>query len=469
MPLSNNITYNIAVCVTFAVFFLLSKLLFDEVFKESQLIIDEEFHIPQGVQYCNFTFDTVNILTPNRIYRYSYTFQWNPKITTLPGLYLVSSAILGPLRLCSLYGLRFINLLASFLNLLLFHKYLNLQNPKNCWANLISSINIAILPPLYFFSCIYYTDVISITFILLANVAHKQNNHLMASLYGALSVLMRQTNIVWVVFLIGQYALKKVLLNSRKKRSKDIYLSDASSYLKIRPIVKNLMLQRRMFWINIVTYMAVVATFALFVFLNGSIVVGDKTAHTASVHVPQLFYFFIFSIIFGWPHFLTHISSCITHIRRRLLFFTLILVLFVIIVYINTLEHDYLLADNRHYTFYIWNRFYAKYKTFRYLMVPVYYFGLYGLLSILNVKHRVIFTFMFSLCTIVVLIFQKMIEIRYFLIPYILFRLHLENMKWFNLVLEFCTFCVINFATFYIFFTKDIYWSNYDYAQKLIW
>lgn len=40
--------------------------------------MDEIFHIPQAQRYCNGTFCT-----------------WDPKITTLPGLYLFSSGILG--------------------------------------------------------------------------------------------------------------------------------------------------------------------------------------------------------------------------------------------------------------------------------------------------------------------------------------------------------------------------------------
>ncbi|XP_031343660.1 putative Dol-P-Glc:Glc(2)Man(9)GlcNAc(2)-PP-Dol alpha-1,2-glucosyltransferase [Photinus pyralis] len=452
--LSRNLSSNAVFYISLAAFVVFSKHIFDNVFRASQLIIDEEFHLQQGLLYCNFTFNT-----------------WNPKITTLPGLYLISAAILGPLQLCSVYGLRFTNLLGSFLNLILFRKYLTLQNPKHSWSNLMSSINIAILPPLYFFSHVYYTDVLSITFILLASIAQKKNNHIMASLYGALSVMMRQTNIVWVVFLLGQYALKQFLVHLKKKHS-DICISDLAPlqrHLKVQNILRNLFSKSHQFWTNIATYILVLAAFVLFIFMNGSIVVGDKSAHTASLHVPQLFYFLVFCLIFGWPYFVRELSHFFSYIRNRFIFSVLVLTIFAIIVYVNTLEHDYLLADNRHYTFYIWNRFYAKYKLFRYLMVLVYYFGLYGLLSNLNANRKIILTFMFLLCTTTVLVFQKMIEVRYFLIPYVLFRLHLENVKWSNLLLEFCTFCTINLATFYVFFTKDIYWSDYDYVQKLIW
>ena len=51
-------------------------------------------------------------------------------------------------------------------------------------------------------------------------------------------------------------------------------------------------------------YLVVVICFVTFVVKNGSIVVGDKSHHVASFHVPQLFYFVIFSCAMAAPFFL---------------------------------------------------------------------------------------------------------------------------------------------------------------------
>lgn len=65
--------------------------------------LDEIFHIPQAQKYCKHNF-----------------FEWDPKITTLPGLYIFSLAILEPLAyglkksilvLCSPFCLRATNIL----------------------------------------------------------------------------------------------------------------------------------------------------------------------------------------------------------------------------------------------------------------------------------------------------------------------------------------------------------------------
>ena len=50
-------------------------------------------------------------------------------------------------------------------------------------------------------------------------------------------------------------------------------------------------------------YLTVVFAFLTFVVKNGSIVVGDKSHHQASFHIPQLFYFIVFACAMAAPHF----------------------------------------------------------------------------------------------------------------------------------------------------------------------
>lgn len=47
------------ILVTFLVYGIISKLVFDNIYNTSKVVIDEAFHLPQGLQYCNFNFSTV--------------------------------------------------------------------------------------------------------------------------------------------------------------------------------------------------------------------------------------------------------------------------------------------------------------------------------------------------------------------------------------------------------------------------
>lgn len=165
-----------------------------------------------------------------------------------------------------------------------------------------------------------------------------------------------------------------------------------------------------------------------------------------------------------------NINSVVNYVREKKHICIALMIVLLFIVKYNTEVHPYLLADNRHYTFYIWNRFYGRFNWFRYIMCPVY---LVSILIINNgVDHLHISLRIFSLFTLIIyLCFQRLLEIRYFLVPFLLFRLHakpkmtIQNFKYVELVL----YIVINIFTFYTFINKKIYWPEYPDPQHIIW
>ena len=78
-----------------------------------------------------------------------------------------------------------------------------------------TALNIALFPPLFFFSALYYTDVISPLVVLACYQDYQDRRHRLAigkhstKLYfrtiiiGVTALLMRQTNIFWVVVFMG--------------------------------------------------------------------------------------------------------------------------------------------------------------------------------------------------------------------------------------------------------------------------
>lgn len=81
------------------------------------------------------------------------------------------------------------------------------QRSNDAWEWLHSALNIALFPPLFFFSGLYYTDVCSALSVLinhrllLANQSSRGSSFLIGTLIalsGVLSLLFRQTNVFWV-------------------------------------------------------------------------------------------------------------------------------------------------------------------------------------------------------------------------------------------------------------------------------
>ncbi|XP_060699173.1 dol-P-Glc:Glc(2)Man(9)GlcNAc(2)-PP-Dol alpha-1,2-glucosyltransferase isoform X2 [Hemiscyllium ocellatum] len=94
--------------------FLVSSVVFSAISRVQRApYMDEIFHVPQAQRYCDGRFS-----------------EWDPMITTLPGLYLVSTGIIKPVSwlmgwtgsvVCSTGMLRFVNLLFNTGNLYLLY------------------------------------------------------------------------------------------------------------------------------------------------------------------------------------------------------------------------------------------------------------------------------------------------------------------------------------------------------------
>ncbi|KAL1492502.1 hypothetical protein ABEB36_010746 [Hypothenemus hampei] len=451
---------SIFLLVTFTSYAILSKILFDYIYSAANLIVDEEFHLPLGEQYCKFHFNT-----------------WDPKVTTLPGLYLVSSALLGPFGLCSIYWLRSISLLFSCINLLLFYVLFS-RTVQNEWQKVSLAIMMNLLPPLYFMSHIYYTDIVSLTTVLIFIILNERGQHYFASLAGFFSIICRQTNVIFVAIYGGKYVLKG-LYDSWVQKTDPFKKAGDFPIKNVKPFLLDILgnpfkiLQNTTihFWLNSLCYLSLLVFFLVFLIVNGGIVVGDRNAHHISINIPQLFYFSLFCLIFGWPHFLGEVLNFVTFAKNHKVFILIFTFIAFVIVHFNTVVHPYLLADNRHLIFYVWSRFYGKYWWFRYAIIPVYVFSLYVLFKILWNPRDVSFFILFTVGVTLLLVSQSLLELRYFLLPYIIIRVKTKNVDTavFNMVLEFVTYSVMNMITFNIFFTKTLYWTDMDYPQRIIW
>lgn len=182
----------------------------------------------------------------------------------------------------------------------------------------------------------------------------------------------------------------------------------------------------------------------------------------------QIFYFSLFFLVFSPSVALTYILPTIQTIRKRWYVVVIMAIAFAFIIKMNTIVHGYLLADNRHYIFYVWHKFYGKYWWARYSVVPIYLISLIVLHYAISVRSAG-FQLVFSLCTIVAIGLQQLIEIRYFIMPYLIVRLSMTSVKFKLLLLELVMHLVLNGIVFYLFMTKEIYWNDYEAIQRIIW
>ncbi|XP_065091253.1 putative Dol-P-Glc:Glc(2)Man(9)GlcNAc(2)-PP-Dol alpha-1,2-glucosyltransferase [Ochlerotatus camptorhynchus] len=450
-----------------SVYSIVSLVLFHLIYRTSKVVVDEEFHLRQGEHYCHGRFEV-----------------WDEKITTFPGLYLVSASLLGPFQACSIYHLRMVSLIASIANVYLIFiiRKVVLANRSDVYL-LLESISLATLPPLYFFSHLYYTDVLSVTMVLIMVYFNLRGMHNWGAIAAFMAILMRQTNIVWVGLVLGDQVIKTTLdiclANGKGTKRKSRHYGFKDLFQAVKILIGNPKIILDVLGCSLTLYFGYflnILCFLGFLVLNGSIVIGDKSAHVAKIHLPQVFYFSLFFAAFSSSHALSSLKRVARFIRRKWPITVVCLCLFAAAVHMNTIVHPYMLADNRHYTFYIWNRFYARWWFARYLPIPIYFAVLVLLGQLLlpssnNNEQTVGFSLLWVTATLASVALQQLIEVRYFILPFLILRLIQTNIRTSNklLALEVVGNLAINAATFYIFVKKEFYWSDYREAQRIIW
>ncbi|XP_043092535.1 dol-P-Glc:Glc(2)Man(9)GlcNAc(2)-PP-Dol alpha-1,2-glucosyltransferase isoform X1 [Puntigrus tetrazona] len=457
--------------------FLISCLLFSKITREQrEPYMDEIFHVPQAQKYCEGKFN-----------------EWNPMITTLPGLYLASVGLIKPVVwladlkgsvICSTAMLRFINLLFNSGNLYIIYLLicrLHVKDKSRSAARrMFSALALSTFPVLYFFTFLYYTDAGSTFFTLFMYLMTSYGSHKAAALLGVCAILFRQTNIIWVAFCAGTVVAQKMDETWRTEQSKKrddklpsqvpLTISGATrvmrfllEFLKTPNNIKATVLST---W----PYIAVAVLFAVFLVLNNGIVVGDRSSHEACLNFPQLFYFLSFALMFSLPTSLSYQKAVrfLQSLRKQPSVYAALVTLFLLLAWKFTFVHKYLLADNRHFPFYVWKRIFQRHELVRFLLVPGYVFAAWNFLDAL--RSRSLFWFLvFSTCLLGATVPQKLLEFRYFILPYLLYRVHIPIPSLPRLLLEFGLYTAVNAATVYVFVYKTFQWPNSTAEQRFMW
>jgi alpha-1,2-glucosyltransferase len=200
-------------------------------------------------------------------------FTLNPRITTIPGYHVLSAAVGRLTGDCSLQQMRLVNTVIGLLSVAAFFLAVRAADARSPVARTLQYFFLPILLPYHFF---VYADSIS----LLANLATLalllRGRFLAAGLIGSLAILVRQTNVVWLV-LVCAVALAE----------------PPPAWNEPRPLVAAL----RRAW----TALLGLAAFAAFVLWNGGVAVGGKGAFAAGLHTGNVYLFLALYFVLCLP------------------------------------------------------------------------------------------------------------------------------------------------------------------------
>ncbi|RDL33740.1 uncharacterized protein BP5553_08108 [Venustampulla echinocandica] len=570
--------------------------------------LDEVFHIPQAQAYCRAAYEV-----------------WDPKLTTPPGLYAFSTVWIKTLGygVCSVYNLRRFSVFALCITMVYAFECRTLitsiwqRNPlatakptgiisaktpyvpnfrsfvTSIWHRdppattkipragimkkdaILTASSIALFPPLFLFSGLFYTDVLSTCLVLtsyrlfLQRKSFYENSgsgFLRIYVTGMVALTMRQTNIFWVaIFMGGSEAVRIIKMNespstATKPASRtwpeiimatfsqysrgdihDVPLQDAGVtdfILCALSIAVAILCHPILILSRLLPYIALLISFMLFVLWNGSVVLGDKSNHVATIHITQLLYLFPFLAFFTAPliipsffqHTVATLKSKFSFRKATpaVIYTTLALLTTLAIIHYNTIIHPFTLADNRHYVFYVFRYSILRHPLIRYLLAPIYllcawavYLAFIPLPSdsysspsdtgsapttkpteptrtqgaeaalppptMSNTTNTTSTLLLLLIPTALSLITAPLVEPRYFILPWVFYRLHLPTpsaspsastprwdgilggkTKW--LWFEMLWFLLINAITGYIFLYRGFKWPQEPgKVQRFMW
>ncbi|XP_047329385.1 dol-P-Glc:Glc(2)Man(9)GlcNAc(2)-PP-Dol alpha-1,2-glucosyltransferase [Impatiens glandulifera] len=481
--------------------------------------MDEIFHVPQAQQYCK-----------------GYFTSWDPMITTPPGLYYVSLAYVGSLfpgmfcvkvvssfyEACSSSILRSTNgVLAVICSILVYEVITQLRPTLDERKATAFAVVMALYPLHWFFTFLYYTDVASVTAVLATYLACLKRKYACSALLGLFAVLLRQTNIIWILFVacIGIINCTLVHEETDGKKIDSIDVSaerDGQETLSVRE--RSILRKRRLgtsensvnhysqmtnspslvyssgiidevnclllrMWhlkwkllFSFSPFLLVLVAFVAFVLWNGSIVLGAKDAHAVSAHVAQILYFGLVSALFIAPlhftpnHIAFYVRSFWSNKFRSIIQWFMALSVGFLSVHFFSIAHPYLLADNRHYPFYIWRKIINAHWAMKYLLVPLYVYSWFSILRNLEKSRKKIWVLVYFVCCVATLVPAPLIEFRYYTIPFFFLVLHCEDIfDYRSLVLMGMAYVTINVFTMVMFLFRPFKWDHEPGLQRFIW
>ncbi|KAA0032648.1 dol-P-Glc:Glc(2)Man(9)GlcNAc(2)-PP-Dol alpha-1,2-glucosyltransferase isoform X1 [Cucumis melo var. makuwa] len=135
----------------------------------------------------------------------------------------------------------------------------------------------------------------------------------------------------------------------------------------------------------------------------------------------------------------------------------------------SSIAHPYLLADNRHYPFYLWRKVINAHWSSKYLLIPAYICSWFSIIKILGESQRKIWVVAYFLATAAVLVPAPLIEFRYFTTPFYFLMLHSQMNGRLNWSLVALLYIALNAFTMFMFLFRPFYWENETGKQRFIW
>lgn len=368
---------------------------------QKPLYVDEVTHFSVISNFCKFKFEHPDFLT------------------TIPG-YHFFGGLFGYLADCSESWIRFFNLIVSIAAIFVVYnlaKEMVLGNrkwmkPVRDHAPMEKVLLFALLPILFPFFFLIYTDVLSLLFVLLmfyflvrGEKGGDWENFLLSGIFGLASFAVRQNNIIWVLFAVA-YAVSG---------------NEGGLQDKVKAAFKKDFIR------NMLPFIFVLAVAAGFFIKVGGFALGDRGQHPSFFVGPMNIYtilFFLFWI--NLPEQFFNFRKIVSGLKGIRMVWLLAVAAAVILFYAFFLlgfkiDHPY--NNYNIYSYFLRNKILHFFDSSFLLRSAFFLCALYSVFSLATIKFREKRQYLVYAFSLLYLMPSWLIENRYFIIPFVFFNL----------------------------------------------
>lgn len=324
----------------------------------------------------------------------------NPALTTIPGYHLLMATVIRIFQTDTLIFIRLINSILGLWTVVLFYILAKLIDRKHA---VLKTIQFAFFPLVVPFMFLVYTDIFSLGLLLATFYLVYKGRFNQAGFTGLLSLLVRQNNVVWLVFYLCLIYLEI--------HGNSFHWKKAVQYLK----------QSWFLLLDILLFM-------LFILWHKGFSLGNEQMHPVSFFKMGNVYLILFLFAFLFlPYMISSIGKVIREIRiigpirlikkyKIVLLMAPFLILFPAFTFVN--DHPY------NWTWWFLHNFFLVFFTadiFRKLIfftiVTISLYAL-GVMKLEKKSFYLLYPF-----TVLFLAPSWLIEARYYIVPFIFFIL----------------------------------------------
>ncbi len=223
----------------------------------------------------------------------------DPELTTLPGYHVIICAVAFFVRASSYPDMRLISFLLSLVTIVVFYASAKRfsENPQT------RLLQFSFFPLLFPFFFLIYTDVTALLFVLLALYLRERGWRSWGYLVSLISILVRQPNVVWLVFLLAWDFIETYGWRS-------ITADQFKGYLRAN-------------WLGVL----IVISFGGFALFHGSFSMGHQDFHPSfRLYTGNVFFFLFLSFFLFAPLGLANLGErwCLLVRYRMVMLFSLV-------------------------------------------------------------------------------------------------------------------------------------------------